>query len=157
MTSTDDTNEVQAFNITTKTAPAYLGAYNLNSGNNTADALSVAVINGTYLLIGRTLSTAPELYAFNISTGLLASSLELGASVNAIALDTTNNYSFLSTSDTANDIKIVDVTNPASLSTAVGQVNINNSPNDLVFDLTLNRIFVSDTDDTTEFVTIKPN
>lgn len=157
VTSTGDTNEVQRFNITTKTAPAYLGAYDLNSGNTTADALSVSAINNTYILVGRATSTAPELYIYNSSTGSLVSNLELGASVDAISLDTTNNIAFLSTTDTANDIKIVDISNPLSLSSPVGQVNINNSPNDLVFDLTLNRIFVSDTDDTTEFVIIKPN
>lgn len=156
VTSTDDTNEIQVFNITSKILPVLAGTVNMNSGNNTADPLSVAIA-GSNFLVGRTSSAAPELYSYSLATPTaptLSYSLEIGASVLNMSYDSTLNYIFMATSDTTNDLKVVDNANPTAI---LGQLNSADSPTDLVYDSTQNKVFISDSNDTNELVIAQPN
>lgn len=155
--STDNTAELQIFNITNKTAPVLAKSFDLNSGNDGANALSIAY-QGNYLFMGRASSAAPEFYSINITDPLnpsVASTLEIGADVVSISYDDNSRYAFIATADTANDFQVIDVSTPASLPLALGKLNIGNSPQQLIYSSSLNRVFVASSINTEELEVIK--
>src|SRR3989344_5005317 len=154
--STDNAAELQIVDITTKTAPARIQVFNLNSGNANADGLSLDVGNN-HVFLGRAASAAPEFYTINVANPLtpaLADTLELGANALAISLEPNSGYVFLATADTANDFKVIDVSNPAAIS-LLGQLNLANGPVDVIYDLTLDRAFLASTADTEELQIVR--
>jgi len=158
--SGENSAELQVVDVTAKTAPSRVATLNLNSGNDGADAVSIALV-GSYVLIGRNQSAAPELYAVSIATPTapsLSSTLELGAGVLSIDYDPATGYAFLITNDNAADFKVVDASSPASLGVQppFGQLNIADSPQDLVYDSGLNRVFIASSNNSEEMDVIRP-
>ena len=155
--STDNAAELQIVDITTKTAPLRVAVFNLASGNAGADGLSIALANN-HAFVGRASSVAPELYTINVSNPLapvLADTLEIGANVRAVSVEPNSGYAFLATADTANDFKVVDGSDPLSIS-LLGQVGLANGPVDIIYDLTLDRAFLASTADTEELEIVQP-
>lgn len=122
----DATQEIRAYNITTPTALAadkLIASHNL-SGSSLALSLS---LHGQTLLVGtRADATWNELYTFNVqNTGAILplSSLEVGSSVNAIAL--TGTSAILATGDTAAEMKTVQMSTTGNLMTVTnGDYNV---------------------------------
>ncbi|OGY72550.1 MAG: hypothetical protein A3H61_01780 [Candidatus Jacksonbacteria bacterium RIFCSPLOWO2_02_FULL_44_20] len=160
LTSDDNNAEFQVVDISVKTLPVRVGFFDLNLGNGGADAKSL-ILAGNYAIAGRVASAAPELYSINITNPLLpgiSSTLELDADVRSISYDPSWVYAFLATNDNSNDLKIIDLSNPASLGSPppFGQLDINNSPQQIVYEISLDRAFVASSDNTQELQVIKP-
>ena len=156
--STNNGEELQIFDISNKSSPGRVATLNINSGDSDADALSLAVA-GSYLLVGREESDAPELYSINISnptTPTLSSTLELGADIRSIFYDTISKHAFLATNDNSNDFKVIDARTPDTLPGVLGQLNISNSPRQIVYDNALDRAFITSSDNSQELQIIKP-
>ena len=156
VTSDDNAAELQVINLSTLNRDA---VFNLNSGNNNANALSVIYAGSDRLLIGRASSAAPELYSINISTPTspsLASTVEIGNDVVDISFG--NNLIFLATNNNAADFLVINGSNLDSLPAlpAFGQLNIEDSPQDLTYEASVDRVFVASSSDTTELQIIMP-
>ncbi len=155
--STDNAAELQIVNITTKTAPSRVAVLNLNSGDANADGLSLGA-SGNTIFLGRASSAAPEFYTISIANPLLpalADTLEIGFNVAGVFVEPNSGYAFLATADTANDFKVVNGSDPLSIS-VLGQLNLANGPVDIVYDLTLDRAFLSSTADAEELEIVRP-
>lgn len=156
--SSDDSSELQIVDITNKAAPALLTSLNLNSGNNTADGLSLSYGSST-IFLGRAANAAsPEYYTVNVATPTtpsLVGTLEIGANVNALYYDLASNYTFLATAAATNGFKVVDNSILAA-PIILGEVNISVAPSELIYDPTLDRVFIASTADTQELQIIKP-
>lgn len=158
-TTTDNAAELQGFTITNKSSPARSSIFNLNSGNDAADALALTVA-GSQVLVGRASSAGTELYSVSVSnptSPALSSTIELGASVLAITYDSILGYAFLATSDAANDVKIIDASNPAALPAPppFGLLNIADSSTDIAYSTDLNRLLFSNSNDSQELIILK--
>jgi len=154
--SADNNAELQVFDISNKTSPSKSATLDLSGG---ADALSLGVA-GSYVLVGRKEEgSSPELYSINISNPAiptLSSTLELGADVRSLFYDTISKHAFLATNDNRNDFKVIDVRNPDALPGVLGQLNINDSPRQIVYDNALDRAFITSSSDSQELQIIKP-
>lgn len=159
LATSDDSNELQIINTNIKTAPILAGSLNLNSGNNTADGLSIAYNNSGTVFLGRAANaSSPEYYSINVSMAnapSLTGTLEIGANVSSIHYDSASNYSFLATAAATNAFKVV---NNATLSAPVilGQLNVLVASSEVVYDPTLDRAFIASTADTQELQIIQP-
>jgi Tfp pilus assembly protein PilV len=125
--SNNNLGELEIVNITTPTAPTLAGTLDL-TGNQ--DAVGVYAV-GTTAYISRTNSANPEFYVINAATPalpILLGSLNLTGTPNEIVVIGTN--AFLSTSDTAQELKTVSVAVPAapSLSGGLNLAGTNNAP-----------------------------
>ena len=160
VSSDDNAAELQVVDITNKVAPSRVAVFDLNSGNANANALSVAV-DGSYVLVGRAASAAPELYSLSIAVPTapsLSSTLELNANVRKISVDPNVGYVFLATSDLANDVQIVNATDPSTLGTPppLGRRNINDGPLAIVYSALLNRAFIASSFNAEELQIVRP-
>ncbi len=103
--------------------PHVLGLFDFtvgNSGNATANALSVAYSNG-YVYVGRALSGGTELIAVNISnpaspTVCATCTRELNGNVNDIEIN--GNYAYIASSNNTQELQIISISTPTALSTA---------------------------------------
>lgn len=155
--SSDNASELQVVNISTKTAPFLAGAFNLNSGNDGADGLAISYGNG-YVYLGRANSAAPEYYVIDVSTPtapVLSGTLEIGANVSFVYFDLASNYSFLVTAGTTNNFAAIDNAN-AALPAILDQLSLMVTPNELVYNPALDRVFIASSADTQELQIIKP-
>lgn len=160
LTSDDNNAEFQIIDMSIKTLPLRVGVLNLNLGNNEADAKAL-ILAGNYVIAGRVASAAPELYSINVANPLLpniSSTRELGADVRSIFYDSSLMYAFLATNDNSNDFKVINLSNPANLGSPppFGQLNINNSPQQIIYEISLDRAFAASSDNTQELQVIKP-
>lgn len=157
ITSTSNADELQVVSLATKTAPTKIFSLDLNSTNNNADGLSIALA-GNYVLVGRQASPAPELYSIDISaptTPTLVSTMEVGFNVTELAVDASAKSIFLSTNDNAGQLKIANYTALTTLPTTfVKTFNTGGIINDFV--LGLNRLFMASASDTGEFQVVSP-
>ncbi len=156
VTSDDNAAEVQVINLTTLARDAI---FNLDSGNNPANAIAIYNAGGNRILVGRVSSGAPELYSIDVSTPtslLLKSTVEIGADVNSISFG--NNLLFLGTNSATNDFLVINGSNLDSLPglPALGSLNIVNFPKEVVYDTSNDRIFIADTNSSSEFLILKP-
>ncbi|MFA5076442.1 MAG: prepilin-type N-terminal cleavage/methylation domain-containing protein [Patescibacteria group bacterium] len=159
ITSNDDNAELWIFNTTTKTAPTLSTSVNVNSGNDAANGMALAVGNNNHLYLGRESSAAPELYDFNISnpgTASLISTLEIGADIRSMSLAASTGYIFMATSSTTTDFKVVNTNTMSMAPVILGQLDINNSPSAIVYNSILDRAFIASSADTQELQVIKP-
>lgn len=156
VTSDDNAAEVQVMNLTTLARDA---VFNLNSGNDPANAISITYAGGNRILVGRVSSGAPELYSIDISTPaslVLRSTVEIGADVNSISFG--NSLIFLGTSAATNDFLVLNGSNLDSLPAlpAYGSLNIVTAPKEVLYDAGFDRVFTADTNSASEFLIIKP-
>lgn len=122
--TTDNDNEVQVVDISNPQLPVVVDSINLNQGNDTNDALSVAVNkSGRRLYVGRNSGgSAPEFYVFDLinpSSPLLLNYFDVGDGfyVVHISLSIDGSLAFLVTTegrsfivlDVANDLNIAQV------------------------------------------------
>lgn len=155
--SSDNAAELQIIDINNKTSPLRIAILNLNSGNNNADAISLALSEGN-LLLGRANSAAPELYQISISNPLspsLLSTMEIGANVNSIFYDSMKKLIFLATTDIANDFKTVYMetsTLPAALNS---QLNTADTMKQIIYSSASDTVFSLSTNDSSEIEIIK--
>ncbi len=155
--TTDNNNpELQVFDLTTM---ALVGTLNLNSGNDGANATSIVYAGGNKILVGRVSSAAPELYSIDItipSSPALVSTAEIGSNVTDVQFDTST--IFLATNNGTQDFITLDGSNLNSLPALppLGQLDISNSPSEIIYEPTLTRVFVASTSDTEELEIIKP-
>lgn len=159
---TDNTTELQVVNVTTPSSPSLVGTFNLDSGNNGADALSASV-SGSTLYMGRIATVgAPEFYVLDVTTPAtptLTSTLEIGSDLISMDLATSTNPSpmlMAATSDATGDFKAID----ATISTAAeifGFLDISNSPAEIVYSSGRDRVFIASSANTEELQIIKPN
>lgn len=89
-----------------------------NSGNNTADAISIAYLSN-YTYLGRTNSGGSELIAMDVNNTTapsIAGRRDLNGNPNAIV--TYSNYAYIASTDNASELQIVDISNPATINQA---------------------------------------
>lgn len=156
--SSDDAGELKIINISNKVAPALLASFNLNSGNDAADGLSVIYGNNSVFMGRSANALSPEYYAIDVttpSTPALLGVLEIGNDIVAISYDPTLNYSFIATAAATNAFKVIDNA-VIAVPVVLGEVNILVAPSELVYDATLDRVFIASTADTQELQIIKP-
>lgn len=156
VTSDDNAAEVQVINLTTLARDA---VFDLNSGNNPANAISITNAGGNRILVGRVSSGAPELYSIDISNPtslVLKSTFEIGADV--ISISYGNNLIFLGTSEATNDFLVLNGANLDSLPAlpAFGSLNIATAPREVLYDTGMDRVFTADANSSSEFLIIKP-
>lgn len=149
---TDVANELQVINVASSSSPYRVGAFDMNSGSDGPDALSIA-LNESLLYIGRTASAgAPEFYIFNISTSSapsLISSLEVGSDIVSMSISTSSEQVMTAIGDTVADFQIVNVAN--SLAPSVFSItDVANLPQDVIFSSEANRTFIASSDDAAE-------
>jgi|GEM_PF-1639627 hypothetical protein len=113
----DNSAELTVVDISTKTSPSIVGGYDttLNS-----DALSVE-IEGTTVFLGRAAGSGHEFYSIDVSTPSspsLLDSVELSYNINALVSDGTEVYA--ATDDNSQELWVVDVSTPATLSALGG-------------------------------------
>lgn len=154
----DNSAELRVFNITNKSAPVLAATVNMNSGNNSADAKSLA-IGSNYLYVGRQSSAAPEFYVYDVSNPLsptLRGTVELGANVNGLSYNSSDNIVFSATGNTALDLRIVDVSNPL-LPSVRTSLNTANSPVYVFYAPTpVDRVFLANTLNSIELQVVAP-
>ncbi len=108
--------------------PTTSSLYNLtnaNSGNETANGISIAYADNKVYL-GRTNSGGSEFYIFDVtdpSSPTMLGQLALNGSPNDIVIY--GNYAYIASSDNNSELQIVNITNPAT-PTLDGFVNLNN-------------------------------
>ncbi len=91
-----------------------------NSGANAANGISLA-LSGNYIFFGRASSAGRELFSIDISNTALpvlcaTCQRELGGNVNDIV--TNGNYSYIASSNNSQELQIINISSPTSLSTA---------------------------------------
>jgi hypothetical protein len=158
VSTSDNAAELQIVNITDKSAPSRVATLDLNSGNANADGLSVTTA-GAYVLLGRSSTAAPDLYSISVTSPLspsLASTLEIGGDVRSIYFDVASGLAFLSTGDALSEFKVVNASNGASLPAVLGSLNLGSSPAKVVHSETLDRAFLSSSDNSTELIILRP-
>jgi hypothetical protein len=158
--STDNVAELQVVDMTNKTAPVRVDAFDLNSGNNNADGLSVEALGqNQYVIVGRVASGAPEIYMISVvnpAVPVLMSTLEVGFNVLNSATDPNLGYGFFVTANTNLDFLVVDAIDPAGIS-LLGSYNIaSNGPINIKYSTALDRAFIVGTSDTQELQVIQP-
>lgn len=154
----DNTGELQVIDITSKTAPVSASVFNLNSGNEGANGVSIA-LDENDVLVGRAGSAAPELYIIDVSTPTapsLTNTVEIGTTVNHIFYDEGLAYAFLATNAAASNIKMVNLDGVAAPA-VVGTFNDNDDPAKLWYDFALNRLFTANSAGTAELEVLKPS
>lgn len=158
----DNSNEIQIFDNTVKTAPSRVATVDINSGSNNPDANAV-FIAGTYLLVGRAANgSSPELYSYSLTNPIapsLASTVEIGDNVERIVYESVAGTIFCIVNDSNNDIQMIDGSNLASLPAPppLATVNINDDPQHFVYDSTLDRLFIASSDNSQELQVLKSN
>lgn len=156
VTTGDNASELQVIDTTTLTQ---VGSLDLNSGDNNSDATSVTLAGTNKLLVGRLSSAAPELYSIDITTPTaptLLSTTEVGNSVLDVQFG--NATIFLAVNNTTQDIVTLDGSNLNTLPAfpPLGQLNIADSPVSILYESTLDRVFVANSNNSEEFEVIKP-
>jgi Tfp pilus assembly protein PilV len=109
--------ELQVVSLVAPSSPTLAGSLNL-PGN--ANATSV-VANGSSVFLGRAESADPEIYSISIGptgTPALLASLDLGAGAAKLALAQNNQYLYVASDDNNNELRIIAVSNPLSLTIA---------------------------------------
>lgn len=112
--SANTSRELTVINITTKTAPAYAGAYN---GPGTGAGTDVVLNGTTAYLTTNSNTSAAEVYAISVATPTaptLVGSFEVGGNATGIALSGT--YAYVTTAVTAKQFITLNITTPASMS-----------------------------------------
>jgi hypothetical protein len=115
--SSDNGSELQIIDVTTPSAPALAGSFDLtnaNSGNGTADGISVAV-SGTTVYFGRAASAGSEFMVFDATVPLaplLLGTLGLSGDPNDMVVSGSN--VFIASSDNASELQVISVAVPAS-------------------------------------------
>jgi len=147
--SDDDVKELQVVDMANPQAPLLIGSFNLDSGNNTADALSLDIKpEGDRLYLGRAgTNGAPEFYLLNISNAnvpALVSTLDIGGNnvdVRHLSFALTRSLIFSLTGDTANDFKVINISNELSPS-LFSQIDIPGSSNQADYSPLTQKMFV---------------
>ncbi len=101
--------ELVVLDVSTKTAPKLVGAYDSPGGS---DALALAVV-GTRVYLGTASSSGPELFvidAANPAAIKLLGTYEIGASVNDI--DVAGDFAYLATASSTKEFLVLDVSKP---------------------------------------------
>lgn len=98
-------------------APSLFGTLDLtvaNSGNNTADAISVAS-QGNYVYLGRAVNASNEFFVINVSdpaSPSISGQLALGGDPNDIAVS--GNYAYIASGDNGGELTVVDISTPSA-------------------------------------------
>jgi len=111
LASTDNNTEFKVLDLSNPALPVEIG--NLNGAGN-ADSLSI-IISGTRAYLGR---ENGEFSIINISSPnspSIISTFDAQAAINDLAMDRDNNFVFLATSLTANELQLVNITSETSL------------------------------------------
>jgi len=100
-----------------------------NSGNTTANGLSIAAANN-YVYLGRNLSAGREFYVFDVSSTshpTLVGQAEMTGSPNGLAV--VGNYVYAASTDDNGELAIINISNPALPTVSVFNLNKGNSGN----------------------------
>ncbi|EKD96497.1 MAG: LVIVD repeat-containing protein [uncultured bacterium] len=160
ITSTDNNAELQVVELSSRNV---VGTLNLNEGNNAADALSIVYAGNDRILVGRDTSQAPELYSINISSPTsptIADTAEIVDS--AIDLSFGNELIFIATDNNSSDLLIIDgsdldnISDISLLTPALGFLNVSNSPQKILYESLLDRLFIASSSDNNELEIIRP-
>ncbi|MCD8507498.1 hypothetical protein LRY65_01940 [Candidatus Woesebacteria bacterium] len=132
----------------------------MNSGNNNANATAVFYAGNDVLLVGRQSSTAPELYAYDISSPTapsLLSTVEIGTNVDDISY--AHGYIYLVTDDNAEDFLVIDASDFSALPAlpALASIDVPNTPFRLFYSSEKDAIFVGGANNSAEISVITPN
>lgn len=158
ITSDSNTAELQIFNLSTL---ARIAVLNLNEGNTNANALSVTYADNDRLLLGRAAhAQSPELYSINIQTPVspqIVSTVEIGNDITDLSYG--NALLFLAVSNNNSDFQIINANNLDLLPTlpAYAQLNIANSPRDLLYNILLDKVFIANSNNSEELIIIEPD
>jgi prepilin-type N-terminal cleavage/methylation domain-containing protein len=147
--------ELYVVDVSTPATPLVTATLNL-TGNSTGLSIAGA---GNVVFVGR---TGGEVRAVDVSTP--ASPLQMGtyaagASVTDLSLGNSNNYLFLTNTGASNGFRVLDVTNPNSI-TQVGSINLPggaNAGNGIFYDATLDRSFVVGATNSSELIILQPS
>ena len=88
---------------------------NANSGNNTANGISIAYANN-FVYLGRVNSSGREFYIFDVSNPdvpTLVGQRALNGDPNDIAIN--GSYAYIASSDNSSELQIIDVSDPATI------------------------------------------
>ncbi len=148
--SDDDAKEFQIVDLANPQFPVLIGGFNLDSGNNTADALALDIKpEGDRLYLGRAGSNnAPEFYLFNISNANAPQLLSIfnvggnGADIKHLSFALTRSLIFALTDDTAADFQTINIAN--ELSPALfSKLDVSGSPNQADYSPLAQKMFVA--------------
>lgn len=149
MATSSTTSELFIADITNKSSPASLTTLNLTG---TSSALAIDIY-GTKLAMG----SGSLLYVVDITTPSTPSqtgSVSLGGTVNDISIYSANGYAFAGTSNTANELWVVDIS-PVSPST-IGTFNATGNYNGVFYDSITDRLYAATATTTAELNVVGP-
>jgi len=119
-----NTQQLQIINISNPGSPSLVTGFTL-PGTSGPNAIGQSIFYASpYVYVGAGSASGPEFHIVNVGTPdspVSAGYLEIGSAVNAIAVQ--NRKAYLGTSDVNEEIKIIDVSDPA-LPTQIGGYNI---------------------------------
>lgn len=116
----DNSEEFMVIDISTKTSPVKIASYN---ASGSADGKSLTRVGNT-IFLGRLQSSAPELYAIDISNPVSPISLgsaEYDSDLRKLVSDSSNVYA--ATSSGSEELAVFDALNPAMMS-QIGSLNL---------------------------------
>lgn len=151
--SDDDSQELKIVNVSNPNNVFQVGSYNA-SGNNNAESITGA---GNYLYLGR--EGSGQVLSFSLTNPTNPSLLDTYTATDDVRdMDLGNNdsYLFLATDDNGQELQILDVSNPSSMSLLGTLNNGNNDLNGVDYDATLDRAIVVGDSNSAEVQVIQP-
>ncbi len=127
--TSDRSKDLQIFDVTTSSAPTLLGTYDIPGDGETRSLYAV----GNKMYVGRE-TGGDEFYVLDITNATSVSVLghvSIGNTVNAITVR--DNYAFLATSDTNNELKILNISDLSNI-TSCSNFNFPNIATGVDFD-----------------------
>ncbi|MFA5047432.1 MAG: prepilin-type N-terminal cleavage/methylation domain-containing protein [Patescibacteria group bacterium] len=128
--SADNNGELAVINISNPASPVvnYIDLTNSNSGNESADALSISS-DGGYLYLGRANNSGREFYIFDVSipaSPTLVGQLALKGNPNDLAVS--GNYVYIASSDNSSELQVINIADKSAPILA-GTLNLNSGNN----------------------------
>ena len=152
LASSNTAQEMQVINISNPASMSLSGFYNATGGATgndiviSSNVVALALSNNAVAMLDITTPSSPALY----------SSFAAGGAVSGLSLGNNDTYLFVSSANSSAELQVLNITNP-SLVTLVGSYSVaSGTVNDVFYDSTGDRAYLTSSVDTTELIIIAP-